>query len=258
MVTFGFVAAAVGLAIGWGRINRLGYTWGATSVVRTVMKVSTLSEQLIRSYVVLAGYLVVGIVGSALFLVVFQVDIAQFAGMPLEEWWIVPLAFIAENSFTGLVMQLVLLVRPQWNVTSDLNGVLWVRHTRALPRAMRPIAPLCTALTEEMYFRGTLFVILMARFGSVGTYWAVTICTLLFVLQQVLQTDTLGQAFIFVVGSTSVSVIGCLTIVYTGSIIPTLLCHAGYASLYFELGMTARSASGAGARESRSVGPARF
>ena len=85
-----------------------------------------------------------------------------------------------------------------------------------------------------------MFLILITRFPQLGVYWPILVCTALFVLQQVLQTDTLGQRVIFVVGSTSISVVGCLATLFTGSFSPTLLCHAAYAVVYLQLGTRMR------------------
>lgn len=92
------------------------------------------------------------------------------------------------------------------------------------------------AVIEETFFRGAVFLILIVRFPEIGPYWPIFVCTALFVLQQMLQTDTLGQRVIFLVGSTSVSVVGCFATLYTGSFLPTLVCHAAYAAVYLRLG----------------------
>jgi membrane protease YdiL (CAAX protease family) len=145
-------------------------------------------------------------------------------------------AFVAQNSLTGLLMQLWLTARPRSDIFSDLVGILWVRYTLMMPRLMRMTAPLGAAVVEETFFRGAVFLILIARFPQIGAYWPIFVCTALFVLQQVLQTDTLGQRVIFLVGSTSVSVVGCFATLYTGSVLPTVVCHAAYAVVYLQLG----------------------
>jgi membrane protease YdiL (CAAX protease family) len=105
-----------------------------------------------------------------------------------------------------------------------------------MPGITRVISPLGTAIVEEIFFRGAVFLILMRRFPQTGPYVPILVCTVLFVVQQVLQTDTFGQGLILLIGSTSISIVGCMAMLYTGSFLPTLLCHAAYAFFYFQLG----------------------
>src|SRR5262249_25319048 len=97
-------------------------------------------------------------------------------------------------------------------------------------------SPLGAAVFEETFFRGAVFLILINNFPQTGAYFAILVCTLLFVMQQVLQTDTFGQGAILLIGSTSISVVGCIVTLLTGSFLPTLLCHMAYAVFYFQLG----------------------
>jgi membrane protease YdiL (CAAX protease family) len=105
-----------------------------------------------------------------------------------------------------------------------------------LPGIMRMISPLGAAIFEEVFFRGAVFLVLINKFPQAGTYFPILVCTVLFIVQQVLQTDTLGQGLILLIGSTSVSIVGCIVTLYTGSFLPTLLCHAAYAVFFLQLG----------------------
>jgi len=105
-----------------------------------------------------------------------------------------------------------------------------------MPRIMGVISPLGAAIFEEVFFRGAVFLVLINNFPQTGAYLPILVCTVLFVVQQVLQTDTLGQGLILLIGSTSISIVGCIATLYTGSFLPTLLCHAAYAFFYLQLG----------------------
>jgi Type II CAAX prenyl endopeptidase Rce1-like len=233
-----FLTVVTVTSVLWGRTNRIGYTRGITRPARFIMKYSRVTEETIRSYLVWCVYMAVGLLGAVALLAAYDVDLVRFLALPPGYVWAISVAFIAQNSLTGLLMQVWLVARPKSDIFSDLVGILWVRYTLMMPRAMRMMAPLCAALVEEVFFRGAVFLILLVRFPQVGVYWPIIICTALFVLQQVLQTDTLGQRVIFIVGSTSISVVGCLVTLYTGSFLPTLVCHAAYAAAYLQLGTT--------------------
>ena len=133
-------------------------------------------------------------------------------------------------------MQLLIAARPTLNVFMELTNIPWVSYTLAMPGIMRVLSPLVAAVFEELFFRGAVFLILINRFPETGVFLPVAICTVLFVVQQVLQTDTVGQGLILLVGSTSVSVVGCVVTLHTGSFLPALLCHTAYAFIYLKLG----------------------
>jgi membrane protease YdiL (CAAX protease family) len=158
---------------------------------------------------------------------------------------LVPLAFIAQNSLTGLMMQLLIAANPKINVFWELTTIPWVRYTLMMPGIVRAIAPLGAAIAEEVFFRGAVFLVLVNNFPQTGTYLPIFVCTVLFVVQQVLQVDTLGQGLILLIGSTSISIVGCAATLYTGSFLPTLLCHTAYAFVYLQLG-TSKSWSSSG------------
>lgn len=231
-----FLVIVTAASIVWGRINRIGYSKVIISIVRFIMKYSKMKADLIQSYLVWSIYMLTGLVAAVALLAAYQVNLLRFLTLDPRYFSVIPLAFIAQNSLTGLMMQLLLLAKPMVNVFSELTSVLWVRYTLMMPGIMRVISPLCAAMIEEVFFRGAVFLILIKDFPQTGAYRSIFVCTALFVLQQVLQTDTLGQGLIFLVGSTSVSVVGCISILYTGSFLPTLLCHAAYAFVYLQLG----------------------
>lgn len=220
----------------WGRINRIGYSQFITSIVHFGMKYSRVNSDLIRSYVVWSLYLLAGLVAAATLLLAYRISFLRYLTLDPKYFMLVPVAFIGQNSLTGLMMQLLIVLRPTLNVFMELTNIPWVSYTLKMPGAMRVISPLAAAIAEEVYFRGTVFLVLINHFPQIGIYWPIVICTVLFVVQQVLQTDTVGQGLILLVGSTSVSTVGCLVTLYTGSFFPTLICHAAYAFIYLKLG----------------------
>jgi hypothetical protein len=223
-------------SIFWGRINRIGYSKFITSIVHFIMKYSKMNAELIRSYLVWSIYIFVGLVAAVALLLVYQVNLLRFLTLDPRYLTLIPLAFIAQNSLTGLMMQLLIVAKPTMNVFLELTTIPWVRYTLIMPGIMRVISPLVAAIFEEVFFRGAVFLVLINNFPQTGVYLPILVCTVLFVVQQMLQTDTLGQGLILLIGSTSISIVGCIVTLYTGSFLPTLLCHAAYAFFYLQLG----------------------
>jgi len=229
----------------WGRVNRIGYSRFISSVVYFLMKYTQANTELIRGYLVWFIYMSAGLAAAAALLLAYQVDLPRYLALDRKYFVLVPVAFIAENALTGLMMQLLVLARPAMSIYLELTSILWIRYTLIMPSVMRVISPLGAAIAEEVFFRGTVFLVLIKHFPQTGALLSTVICTVLFVVQQVLQTDRRGQAWIMLIGSTSVSVVGCITILCTGSFLPTLLCHAAYACFYLQLG-TSKNWGGVG------------
>ena len=233
-----FVVLVTGMSVVWGRINRIGYTAFITTLVRFVMKYSKMNAELIRCYLVWGLYLLVGLAAATTLLLGFQVNLLAYLKLDPVYLPIVPLTFIAQNSLTGLVIGLLIVGWPGLNLFAELTRIPWISYTLLMPAVMRVLSPLTAALLEEVFFRGGVFLVLLTRFPETGASFAVVVCTLLFVLEQVLQTDTLGQALILLVGSASISIVGCIAMLYTGSFLPALVCHPAYAFFYLQLGGT--------------------
>jgi hypothetical protein len=222
----------------WGRVNRIGYSKLITSIVHFIMRYSRMSSELIRSYLVWIVYLATGLASSLGLFAMYRVNLLHFLALDGAKL-LIPLAFIAQNSMTGLMMQSAVALWPTLNVFGELSSIPWIKYSMIMPYAMRAVSPLVAALFEETFFRGAVFLVLIHRFPECGIYFSITFCTVLFVIQQVLQVDTVGQALIMSIGSVSISVVGCIVTLHTGSFLPTLLCHAAYAFFYLQLGSAA-------------------
>jgi membrane protease YdiL (CAAX protease family) len=231
-----FLMAVSLLSVLWGRINRIGYSKFITSIVHFMMMYSRMSAELVRCYLVWSIYMFVGLVSTVALLLTYRVGFLRFLALEPRYFSLIALAFIAQNSLTGLMMQLLIVAKPRMNVFRELTSIPWVRYTLMMPGAMRVISPLGAAIVEEVFFRGAVFLTLINNFPQTGAYLPISVCTALFVLQQTLQTDTLGQGLILLVGSVSISIVGCIVTLNTGSFLPTLLCHAAYAFFYLQLG----------------------
>ena len=231
-----FLIIATVVSIFWGRINRIGYSKFISSIVHFSMKYSKINAELIRSYLVWSIYMLVGLVAAVALLLSYQVNLLRLCALDPKYFTMIPLAFIGQTSLTGLMMHLLLTAKPTMDVFLELTKITWVRYTLMMPGIMRVLSPIGAAIVEEVFFRGAVFLVLINAFPQTGAYFSILACTVLFVVQQVLQTDTLGQGLILLIGSTSISIVGCIATLYTQSFLPTLLCHAVYAWFYFRLG----------------------
>src|SRR5262245_36207905 len=141
-----FLVIVTAASIFWGRINRIGYSRFITSIVRFIMKYSKMNAELIRSYLVWSIYMVVGLVVAVALLLTYQVNFLRYLALDPRYFALIPLAFIGQNSLTGLMMDLLIIAKPKMNLLLELTSIPWVKYTMMMPGIMRVMSPLGAAV----------------------------------------------------------------------------------------------------------------
>jgi membrane protease YdiL (CAAX protease family) len=238
-----FLSSALLFSLFWGRVTRLSATSShMTALVRLLMRFSMSNAELIRAYLIWLAYLFTGLIASALYLAIFRVNILLFFRFELGFFAYVVLGLIAQTALASLILLIVGSVKPRLNWYAIVMSTPWVRVFPLLPRYVRVAYPLSGAFIEELFFRGTIFLILVQQFPWVDVWAAILISTLLFVVQQSLNTSSWLQGFMMSIGAVTISVVGCLLFLLTDSFLPPLLCHEMYVIFYFGQGKSSRNA----------------
>jgi membrane protease YdiL (CAAX protease family) len=237
-----FLGSALLFSLFWGRVTRLSAASSrTTALVHLLMRFSRRNTELIRAYLIWAAYLVTGLIGSVIYLVIFRVNILLFFRFELGFFAYVVLGIIAQTALASLILLIVGAVNPRLNWYAMVMSTPWVRVFPLLPRGVRVAYPLSGAFVEELFFRGAIFLILVQRFPWVNVWAAILISTLLFVVQQSLNTSSHWQSFMMSVGAVAISVVGCLLFLLTDSFLLPLLCHGLYVIFYFGQGKSSEN-----------------
>lgn len=238
-----FLGSALLFSLFWGRVTRLSAASSrTTALVHVLMRFSQRNTELIRAYLIWAAYLLTGLIGCAVYLAIFRVNILSFFRFELVFFAYVVLGIIAQTALASLILLVVGAINPRLNWYAIVMSTPWVRVFPLLPRAVRVAYPLSGAFVEELFFRGAIFLILVMQFPWVDAWVAILISTLLFVVQQSLNTSSRLQSFMMSVGAVAISVVGCLLFLLTDSFLPPLLCHELYVIFYFGQGKSSTSA----------------
>lgn len=238
-----FLSFALLFSLFWGRVTRLSATSSRMmALVRLIMRFSKSNSELIRAYVIWFAYLFTGLIGSAVLLAFFRVNILLFLQFKPEFLAYVVLGLIAQTALASLILLIVGAINPRLNWYAIVMSTPWVRVFPLLPRGARVAYPLSGAFVEELFFRGAIFLILVLQFPWVDAWAAILISTLLFVVQQSLNTNSWRQSFMMSVGAAAISVVGCLLFLLTDSFLPPLVCHELYVIFYFGHGKSSANA----------------
>lgn len=144
--------------------------------------------------------------------------------------YLIILSFIAGVSLTILVTNLLIHFIPGIDIPSQIGSVMWIEATMDFPRKIVWIFPFMSACCEEIFFRGAcLFSFL---FIGMPEMMAIILVTALFLANQLYLVETPVQAIVIGTGSFFLSVMGCMLVLLTNSIIPSMLMHAIYAAFF--------------------------
>jgi len=228
----------------WGKaVNRLKDSTAMNLLTRFLMRYMRRRFDSIKFYLLIGVYIGVGLVAT--FIIDVSLGFNIFSHVYLA-WRVVPYIFIgfaAQVALSSLLLGLYSLFRPSINWYQVILSITWVRLMAKIPQRYRPLYPIAGATFEELFFRGTVFMVVRAQFPEIGLTMAILITTVLFIIQQVVNTETYHQAVAMASGAISISVVGCLLIAYTGSFIPALLCHVLFVVFYLNDSNSSRGSS---------------
>lgn len=143
------------------------------------------------------------------------------------------ITILGELSMITMLSGCLTLFSEKVNWQSEIGNISWIQSIQNRNPAVVPFVPLIAAFFEETFFRGTIFMILYLEFPETGPVFPIIVTAALFSFEQVLFTGNKSQGLSMILGSVGISVVACLSILYTGSILPCVLAHQFFLVFYF-------------------------
>lgn len=232
-----FLGAALLFSVFWGFVTRFSArSHRVTQTARFLMRFSKNSQDALRAYLIWAIYLLTGLAGSALLLIIFRISLSPYLGLRWSDLAYTFLGLVAQTALASLTLFIVGSFFRRLNWSSVMMSIPWTRVMQLMPRGIGFLYPTSGALCEEFFFRGAIFLILILRFPWLNVWAAIAIAAALFTMQQYLNTASPWQGFTISVGALAISVVACLLILVTGSFLSALLCHELYIIFYLGQG----------------------
>ncbi|MGE5341232.1 MAG: type II CAAX prenyl endopeptidase Rce1 family protein [Candidatus Omnitrophota bacterium] len=241
----GFIVAAFLFTLLWGRI--LWYfdekSKRINRLVFYLMTFTRLTFPEIKSLVLSLIYYVFGVTGMLIFSMAYRIDLLKLFTFKFHFFPLILLGIIAEITLSIFSTHIYLksVQGKRVNPFAEIHEAPWINGILKLPRALVPIAPVLGGLMEEIFFRGILLVILVTQL-SISPMISILMVTGLFLVEQWIQLRTLAQRIMIGLGSFSISFIGGILVIYTGSIIPAAIAHMSFVIFYF--GYSFKTSSG--------------
>ncbi|WP_040210966.1 type II CAAX prenyl endopeptidase Rce1 family protein [Clostridium polynesiense] len=232
-----FIFFAGVYTIVWGKtVSTLVKSKIVVKIAKFLMNYSRMKLDPIRFLIIWLGYLFVSIVGTIVFSVIFKINILDYIHLKnYKEILLYSLiGFIVQLSLSSMILTVISLIKSDINWYSVISNISWVKISSKLPKWIKPLYPISGAFFEELYFRGCIFIIIITEFKFIHPLLAIILISILFSVQQVLNTETVYQAVSMSVGAVCISAVGCMLILATNSFIPALLCHELYVLFYIK------------------------
>ena len=238
----GFMTAATLIALVWGRA--LWYLTERTQVVRSwvffAMGYTQRQFSEVRALLLSAIYYALGLLAALLLAIAFRLHLPSLISFaPSHVAWTL-LGIVGEISLANLLIDLSVRLTGTGSPerTMELRDIPWMKGIRELPPAAVPFAAAIGGVVEEIFFRGIVLRIMTDRL-AIAPMLAVAIAGALFVFQQLVQLQTPFQAMVIGAGCISISLVGGILVVQTGSILPALLSHASFVLFFMSQGNAA-------------------
>ncbi|NOX62163.1 MAG: CPBP family intramembrane metalloprotease [Chloroflexi bacterium] len=222
----------------WGKATRLARNGRvANALAHQIMRYSRIDFEPAKAYTLWFIYVFTGIFGATVLLLAYDVEFTKYLSLKREYIVYILIGMVAQLSLSSLILQLYDGVIKKIDWVGVVTDISWIRIMQLMPKVVRALYPTSGAFSEELFFRGAVLIIIIEQFPQLNPGIAILIPTLLFTLQQVLHAESNSQKILLTAGSVSISVFGSILVLYTGSFIPTLICHELYVIFYLGPGI---------------------
>lgn len=190
----------------------------------------------IKFFVIWFSYILISFAGTIICCSIYGLNLFKllFSDSACDIILYTFIGFIFQFELSSILLLIFSILKSDTNWYRVISEINWVKVSFNLPRKIRIIYPTSAALFEELFFRCSVFLVLLTKFSWVPLSISMLIVTAMFIVEQVVCTQNVKQAIAMSAGSLAISLAGCLMIVITGSIIPAIICHEMYVVFYLK------------------------
>lgn len=232
-----FLVAVSSFSVIWGKsVDGLAKSKIVTKLALRLMNYFRAPLDKIKFYVIWFSYIIISISGTIVCCAVYDINLFNFlfSGKTYDIILYTFIGFIFQFEISSALLLIFSILKSDTNWYKIISEINWVKVSFNLPRRIRVLYPTSAALFEELFFRCSVFLVLLLKFDWVPLPISILIVAVLFIIEQVVCTQKFKQAIAMSAGSLAISLAGCLMIVITGSIIPAIICHEMYVIFYLK------------------------
>lgn len=230
-----FLVVATLVAIAWGRA--LWYFDERSEALRRavffVLRFTARRAEEVRSLLLSLIYYTLGVLSFLLLMVVYRLPIAPTFACSPAILGLALVGLVGEMSLVTLLIDLACRVSGQGRPEqfAEIQEIPWMKSVGKLPVASRLMVTALGGAVEETLFRGAILRVLLDALHLTPAL-AILLSGGLFCLEQLVLVRTRFQALIILCACISISLVGGMLVVATGSVLPGLLSHASFAVFF--------------------------
>ncbi|MEB7954577.1 CPBP family glutamic-type intramembrane protease [Enterococcus faecalis] len=232
-----FLVIVTLFSVVWGKsVDGLAKSKTVSKISLRLMNYFRVPLDKIKFFVIWFSYIAISLSGTMICCFVYKINLTNYliSNSIFDVILYTIIGFIFQFEVSSVLLLIFSILKSDTNWYRIVSEITWVKVSFNLPRKVRILYPTSAALFEELFFRCSVFLVLITKFDWVPLPISTLIVTMLFVIEQVVCTQKLKQAIAMSAGSLAISLAGCLMIVITGSILPAIICHEMYVIFYLK------------------------
>ena len=202
-------------------------------IVRKVMNYSKLSKTELENTMLGILYYAFPILSITILCITYRYPVYRLFKIASVDIKYIPIAIIAYISLLSGISGIAGIFFPNTDWVNVISNVSWIESVNARNNKMKFLALILGAFVEEFFFRGICFAMLINKFPQYSVWIALIISSVLFGIEQILFIKDKKTMFIFMISGISVGLLGGVLILYTNSILPSLVAHEFFVFFYF-------------------------
>lgn len=204
-----------------------------SKVVRKLMNYSNLSKDELANSLLGLVYYLFPLILIITICSIFRYPIYKLFVLDMKYWVYILVSIIAFISLMSCISGLAEIFFPKTNWINVISNVSWIVSVNSRKPILKFFALVLGALFEEVFFRGVCFAMVYAIFPQYPAWIPLVISSLLFGIQQSLFVKNKKGIFIFMLSGFAAGLLGGSLIMYTNSILPSLIAHEFFVLFYF-------------------------
>lgn len=201
--------------------------------VRRVMNYSCLSKIEIENSLLGVVYYIYPLCTIVIMSLIFRYPIYEWLFIKFHDVFYIFIAIMAFISVMSCVSGLPTIFSPKTDWVSVISNTSWIVSINTRKNSLKFIALVLGALCEELFFRGLCFGLLYYLFPKNFIWISLGFSSLLFGIQQSLFASQKHGKFIFMIASIALGLMAGCFMLYTNSILPSLVAHEFFVIFYF-------------------------
>lgn len=203
-------------------------------LVRKVMNYCCLSKSEIENSLLGVIYYLYPLCIIVIMCLVFKYPVYAWLYINVNDMLYIVIAIIAFISVMSAISGVATIISPKTNWINVISSTSWIVSVNVRKKWLKFVALVLGACCEEFFFRGLCFGLVYYLFPENPIWIALLFSSFLFGVQQSLFSSQKLGKLLFMMASIGLGLVAGCFMLYTNSILPSLIAHEFFVVFYFK------------------------